>query len=172
MTNFTAVTIEIDEDLQDALIEDLQNSPRKFRKLYRTRINALAQNTLRKLKAPAPKVRYPIQWKSEKQRRAFFATNGFGAGVPTRRTNKLQDGWQVIEESDFREGLFTIFNSATTRDYFTGAIVYYEQYVSGTSQQPFHRNTGWNRSQDILADAMVDAEDLIIEVWNTINEAK
>ena len=172
MTSFSAVTIKVDDDIAEVLIEDLQTAPRKFRKLYRTRINALANATLRKLKAPAPKVRYPIQWKSEKQRRAFFATNGFGAGIPTRRTNKLQDGWQIVEESDFTEGLFTIFNSATTRDYFTGAIVYYEQYVTGTAQQPFHRNTGWNRSQDILADALVDAQDVIIETWWEVNNAK
>ena len=29
---------------------------------------------------------YPVTWDSERQRRAFFATNGFGNGIPYKRT--------------------------------------------------------------------------------------
>lgn len=38
----------------------------------------------------------PIQWASEKQRRAFFATDGFGRGIPTQRTNGLIESWQKV----------------------------------------------------------------------------
>ena len=31
----------------------------------------------------------PFVWSSEKQRRAYFATNGFGAGIPYNRTHNL-----------------------------------------------------------------------------------
>lgn len=40
-------------------------------------------------------VRYPIQWDSERQRRAFFATNGFGKGIPYRRTHAMRLGIQA-----------------------------------------------------------------------------
>ena len=40
-------------------------------------------------------VRYPINWDSQKQRRAFFATNGFGKGIPYRRTNRYRLGWKL-----------------------------------------------------------------------------
>lgn len=40
-------------------------------------------------------VRYPIQWDTEKQRRAFFATNGFGQGIPYRRTHAMRLGIQT-----------------------------------------------------------------------------
>ena len=33
-------------------------------------------------------VQYPIRWDSERQRHAFFATNGFGHGIPYKRTSK------------------------------------------------------------------------------------
>jgi len=33
-----------------------------------------------------PKTDYPVTWDSEKQRKAFFATNGFGHGIPYERT--------------------------------------------------------------------------------------
>lgn len=37
----------------------------------------------------------PVQWDSERQRRAFFATNGFGGGIPTVRTGEYQAGWKI-----------------------------------------------------------------------------
>lgn len=167
-----AITITVDSDIAELVIADLKSAPRKFRKLYRERLSALSKDTLRKLQAPAPAVRYPIQWKSEKQRRAFFATRGFGKGIPTKRTGKLQAGWKVIANVDYREGLFTVYNDATTRDYFTGQLIFYEQYVTGEKQQPFHRNTGYIRSQDILSDALIEAETVLIDTWFFVNGAK
>lgn len=49
------------------------------------------------LSTPAPKPSYPINWDSEKQRRAFFATDGFGGGIPYSRTGKGSKGWRVEE---------------------------------------------------------------------------
>lgn len=172
MSSFSAITITIDPDIQEAVITDLKSVPRKYRKLYRTRIAELEQRTLRTLKRPAPPVKRPIQWTSEKQRRAFFRSRGFGKGIPTKRTGALQDGWKGFIEDDIREGLFTIYNDATTRDYFTGELVFYEKYVSGVEMQPFHRNTGYVPSQNILSDAMVSAEDIIIQTWWEVNNAK
>lgn len=40
-------------------------------------------------------VTYPVQWDSDKQRRAFFATNGFGRGIPYTRTGNYGRGWTV-----------------------------------------------------------------------------
>jgi len=172
MSSFSAITITIDPDIQEAVITDLKSVPRKYRKLYRTRIAELEQRTLRTLKRPAPPVKRPIQWTSEKQRRAFFATRGFGKGIPTKRTGALQDGWKGLIVDDIREGLFTIYNDAVTRDFFTGAIVYYEKFVTGTEQQIFHRNTGYIRSQDILSEALVEAENIMVETWFFVNGAK
>ena len=39
------------------------------------------------------RITYPVKWDSEKQRRAFFATNGFGKGIPYKRTG--QTVWTV-----------------------------------------------------------------------------
>jgi hypothetical protein len=40
-------------------------------------------------------IRYPVQWDSERQKRAFFATNGFGAGIPYQRTQRTRLGLQL-----------------------------------------------------------------------------
>jgi hypothetical protein len=37
---------------------------------------------------------YPIQWDSPKQRRAFFATNGFGGGIPHIRRGEYVAAWK------------------------------------------------------------------------------
>lgn len=40
-------------------------------------------------------IRYPVQWDSQRQRKAFFATEGFGKGIPTQRTGGYRQGWKV-----------------------------------------------------------------------------
>jgi hypothetical protein len=42
---------------------------------------------------PGP-VQRPIRWDSPKQQRAYFATDGFGAGIPYRRTGKRRSGFE------------------------------------------------------------------------------
>lgn len=77
-------------------------------------------------KDPGPVV-LPIEWASEKQRRAFFATNGFGAGIPYSRSGDIHGISFGVAGNEIR--------------------IAYEQrgsnYVIGLKQQPFHKNTGW-----------------------------
>jgi len=40
-------------------------------------------------------VRYPIDWDSPRQKRAYFATNGFGQGIPYKRTNRMVSGTRL-----------------------------------------------------------------------------
>jgi hypothetical protein len=55
--------------------------------------------TMRRIKARMSKAgkkpSYPIKWDSEKQRKAFFASDGFGHGIPTRRTGTYINGWTI-----------------------------------------------------------------------------
>lgn len=71
----------------------------------------------------------PYLWQSEKQRRAYFATNGFGGGIPYARTNTLKDGWQRV---------------GTGRSQIVVNEVPYGKYVMGDNeQQRGHRADGW-----------------------------
>jgi hypothetical protein len=45
---------------------------------------------------PAPRPAYPINWVSIKQRKAFFATKGFGRGIPSVRTHAYERSWVVV----------------------------------------------------------------------------
>ena len=76
---------------------------------------------------------YPLPFTSNNQRMAFFASNGFGGGIPYRRSGNLALRWFV----DYVNGEVVIVNKAK-----------YAKYVYGTfrklkPRQRFHQITGW-----------------------------
>jgi hypothetical protein len=122
-------------------------------------------------KIPGP-VKYPIRWTSERQRRAFFATNGFGRGIPTKRTGDVAR-WGVFVDYDVflamsdwtfqlkifmatlnplkKIGLKAAPKSAViARIFISPAAEKYQRYVTGTEQQGFHRDTGWIYAPSII----------------------
>lgn len=106
---------------------------------------------------PGPVV-YPIEWKSLKQRRAYFATDGFGHGIPYRRTGALLDAWQVV------------FNRLT--DY-AGEIRAENdnpaaQWVIGKDQQPFHHNTGWYITDSKMPGLVEYADSAVMDAWGSV----
>lgn len=92
---------------------------------------------------PGP-VKYPIEWVSEKQRRAFFATDGFGGGIPSRRTNTMVNAFMVeLKRTDL--GFAMVVTNST--DYFPFVVgrLRAKRLSERGWQQPFHANTGWQR---------------------------
>jgi hypothetical protein len=81
----------------------------------------------------------PYRWQSEKQRRAFFATKGFGGGIPSRRSGELSRGWQASVDP-YRK---TLFNR-----------VPYAKYTMGDRQQKGHTTDGWRKLGKVIADNM------------------
>lgn len=105
---------------------------------------------LSRLSAQPGPVKLSIQWTSEKQRRAFFATNGFGSGIPYQRSGRLAASWQVISFED--RGAFKMFiaNAAPMSKFVYGSL---GRVQGKTPRQQFHANTGW-----IAAKPIVDEE--------------
>jgi hypothetical protein len=112
----------------------------------------------RALGTPPGPVVYPIEWTSEKQRRAFFATDGFGAGIPYERTNTLVEGWEVLfDATDDGFGDITVTNDDDAVD-----------FVQGQRQQKFHQNTGWKNASDVLQVISLDGQVRLDEVWQDL----
>jgi hypothetical protein len=68
------------------------------RRLFRGTQQALldtAEAVKEDMKQEGAPVSYPIQWDSETQKRAYFATGGFGAGIPYQRTGGYEMGGSV-----------------------------------------------------------------------------
>ena len=118
--------------------------------------NALAQTALAKLRQEPPAPNYPIRWKTERQRRAFFASDGFGRGIPASRSrpSKVAQGWaaEFIPTDD--GGILALTNP-----------VPYMQFVQGINAQPFHLDTGWVQLEDVVSDFFREAEDAAVAVW-------
>lgn len=85
-------------------LEDLGN---EIPKIGRKRIYEALKRIQKTLKIPKSRPGYPIQWDSVKQRKAFFASDGFGRGVPTSRSGKSLE-WQIASNGNG----YTLLNPA------------------------------------------------------------
>lgn len=103
----------------------------------------LLGNDQRGLKRQPPRVQHgpgnPYQWQSEKQRRAFFATDGFGGGIPYRRTGKSKN-WTV---RTLRRGYQARIENKDAGGYM--------DFVQGKWQQRGHIKDGWRKLTDIIS---------------------
>lgn len=86
--------------------------------------------------------RYPIDWTSDKQRKAFFATDGFGRGIPSVRSGKTARAWYAWFRRSGDRFEMTIANSSPHARFLYGDI---RPRGGPDPQQRFHRITGWQR---------------------------
>lgn len=77
----------------------------------------------------------PYQWQTEKQRKAFFASDGFSQRIPTVRTHEGVNSW-TTENQD----------SNWTQVKITGGNV----FVQGDYQQRGHTIDGWRKYAEIV----------------------
>lgn len=149
--------VTVDTDVLDALRDAAQGAPRRVNKAYKAKIKRLRQRLLDDLREYPGPVRYPFRWKSERQRRAYFATDGFGWGIPYVRTDALKLSW-VTHIRDQRDGaIFEVENRAP-----------YARFVVGDDAQPGHLATGWNSAAEIVSRYRETATDELIDVWGAV----
>jgi hypothetical protein len=149
--------VTVDEDVLDAIRDAAEEAPRRMKKAYARRIKSIRQRMLDDLRRYPGPVKYPFRWKSERQRRAFFATDGFGHGIPYVRTNALKDGWTTRIRDTTDGAIFEVENTAD-----------YARYVVGDDQQPGHLATGWQSAGAIVAKYREQATDELIDTWGAV----
>jgi hypothetical protein len=88
-------------------------------------------------KTPANKPRYPLRWKSDKQRIAVIIRLKEEGNLPYKRTGQIDKAWSI----SVKPKEITIANNK--RDNRTGVFV--APFVIGAFQQPFHKDTGWTK---------------------------
>ena len=159
MFNFDHNFQDVDQFLKQWQI-NIQHLPDSLHNALQGKEGKMANEALRKLTIlPGPPV-YPIRWKSQKQRRAFFASNGFGRGIPSRRKGTLLLGWKVRYKRTSEGGVISLIND-----------VPYMRYVQGDDAQPFHLDTGWVQREDVLNDFLKEAGDTVTAAWWTVSDA-
>ena len=150
--------VAFDTDVLDTIRTVAQQQPDIVARYVRRELRPfVSQQVDRRLRVAPPPARYPIQWASEKQRRAFFATDGFGHGIPYKRQKRAERGWHVT-------GNYT--------NTFSGVTISHDwdksQYVYGPRQQPFHANTGWPYAPGVLQVISVLSNDFAADGIRTL----
>jgi hypothetical protein len=154
-----SVSVILDLDVLQAVQDTARTArPRMRRELGIIARGAIAEDLIRELSIEPGRPKYPIRWKSERQRRAYFATNGFGNGIPYQRSHKLSQGWRVVlDDITNSTGVFRVENSQR-----------YTRYVQGDDAQPFHLDTGWVQSAPVIRKYEDKFQDAVIDVWHKV----
>ncbi len=131
-------------------------SKQRFKTLLRTDVKPEVLRDVVDLMAPYPGgVKYPFEFATAKSRRAFFATKGFGRGIPTQRTNQLHDSWDVQITDRNATSFVKVVN-----------LKPYSKFVYAPRQVPGHFNTGWGGEFNSAIPLVEEhAEELIIDAW-------
>lgn len=72
----------------------------------------------KRLQVPGKRVTYPIDWDTLRQMRAFFASDGFGGGIPHIRTGATAAGFTIsklpqgFEINNLKRGAVHVFGNA------------------------------------------------------------
>ena len=148
-----------DRTTLDLILQAFRTLPEKTDKVLRRTVRPIVSRYVdQSLRKPPPVARWtssnPPPWTSGKQRRAYFWTNGFGMGIPTRahRTNQYIRAWHVNASYKNNFGTVTVTNTDPAAD-----------FIGGVEQQLFHALTGWIYAPDVIAEAFVEAEFAFVE---------
>lgn len=154
--------VTVDTDVFKALEEAYTKSPRTIKAFLNRSLLPQYLKRIQQQWTPYPSpVHYPIEWKSARQRRAFFATNGFGGGIPYQRTRTLQKSW-----------VFAIDEYPGGAEVRIGNTAAYARFVIGADQQPFHRNTGWPHVDTEAAELTGELTDEVIDLYFQIMDGR
>lgn len=115
----------------------LQNLANEIPKVGRLQIYRTALAIRTAMRQPGSKPTYPIQWASVKQMKAFFASDGFGGGIPHVRTNRYVDAWQIETIGD--KG-YRLANTAPGAKYIGGNAYGQSQAVMHQGRWPLFRD--------------------------------
>jgi hypothetical protein len=78
--------------------EAARNIRRTVTEFFRAGSNTLEDTALairERMNKPGKQMEYPAKWDSGKQQAAFFATNGFGGGIPYKRQGNMEKAFTV-----------------------------------------------------------------------------
>lgn len=145
------------EELQKQLVTLEANAkrlPQKFQNAIKGHEGKMANRALEQLTREPGKPVHPIRWASRKQQRAYFASGGFGKGIPSRRTGKLLAAWRVVYVPGKEINRLILTNDDPAMP-----------YVQGEFAQPFHKDTGWVQVGDVIDDFLRETEGVVVGVW-------
>jgi len=105
-------------------------------------VNTFLNNDQIKMSMYPEQSNEPFLWSSDKQRRAFFASNGFGRGIPTKRTYELARSGDFVVKKQYSSIYIAYQNAAP-----------YFKWVQGNFTQIIgHLTRGWKPVNTFVVD--------------------
>lgn len=115
----------------------------------------IARRIVDRMKKPGLPIEYPVSWDSERQRRAFFATDGFGRGIPTGRSGLYEDAWQMAK---LPSG-YVVTNDSTPAIYVGGDEYGQGQSMIHQGRWPLFANIADDELQNLNAEVLSELQD-------------
>lgn len=157
------MTIRITVTTPDALLRDYERAagryPALVERAFRRQLQRIGKRTRDVLAREPGRSHRPVIWQTERQRRAYFASGGFGAGIPYRRSGRLSAGWKSQTLSLDKGARLIVYND-----------VGYSTFVQGDRVQRQHLATGWVQANPVLLKAQEDAEEQLEIIWQTLTD--
>lgn len=113
-------------------------------------VDAKREKWLAKLRYTPPKRTYPgdypLEWTSERQRKAYFASDGFGHGIPYQRTGRYANSFRLYPLVREYRIQIRVENTWENSAYVGGRFS--RDNRGKKKQQRFHQLTGWPDNAD------------------------
>lgn len=115
-------------------------------------VDAAVEIAKEKYATPAGSPKYPLRWKSQKQRKYVMAKLRKANNIPYRRTGRFENAWSG---SVTPKQIVIAHTARGDKGQFTAP------FIIGDKQQPFHKDTGWTKrtvkiEREIIAPIMVE----------------
>lgn len=156
------VKVGIPKDLFIEIRTLPSRSRRRFNDIIKTEVQPKVQKQVTDLLGDDPgPVKYRFKFGTPKSQAAYFATNGFGRGIPYHRTGAMRKGWSVLITRQGENSYMSIYNKEDAAQYVYGDL-------PNQRQIPGHKATGWGKDQKTAIELIAeDAGNLVLDAWAT-----
>lgn len=121
---------------------------------------ATAKRVQKRMQEPGKAITYPVQWDSVRQRKAFFASNGFGGGIPYRRQGRYEQGWKLKPVENGYE-----LQNRTRAARFVGGLRSGRDISPGKKQSNIHQGR-WNLFRTVADEELRRLHEDVIKALN------
>lgn len=163
MTIPIKLDFQFDDDVIVALQDAIAAAPRTMNKWLQ---RSLPHNMVTELQREPARPRYPLKWRSDKQRKFVMAKLRKAGNLPYRRTGKLRKGWKLKTIITNTVIGFELANETPYAPFVVGAL----PVTPDSVRQPMFPQ--WPDAEAVWLKHVVTFEDQAIEVWLMITEVR
>lgn len=151
----------VDIDIVKAYRDLARDLPKVTQRAFKGIIQRHSTKIIRELSTEPGSPRYPLRWKSDRQRRYVMAKLRREGNLPYQRTHKLAKSWRADIRATGAEGWLEIRNDTPDA-----------RFVQGDDVQPFHLDTGWPQAAEVFVKYEELMVDDLIQTWYALVEFK